>query len=150
VSTAQKYAGLCAEPRHGVGLRETTAFAQEPYVIAGSIASHEISCATVEQAAARVIALALADEITARLRPQFLTPFTERCPLDAMPDVARRYILCREDHIVNPEWSRRVAAERLGVEAVELPGSHSPMASRPDELANILLSGSRSALMAAG
>jgi pimeloyl-ACP methyl ester carboxylesterase len=93
---------------------------------------------------------ALADEITARLRPQFLTPFTERCPLDAMPDVARRYILCREDHIVNPEWSRRVAAERLGVEAVELPGSHSPMASRPDELANILLSGSRSALMAAG
>ena len=87
---------------------------------------------------------ALVDEIAARLRPQFLAPFTERCPLDAMPDVASRYILCSEDHIVSPEWSRRVAGQRLGVEAVQLPGSHSPMASRPAELANALLSLSRS------
>lgn len=83
---------------------------------------------------------ALVDEITPRLRPQSLTPFTEPCPLDVMPSVARRYVLCREDHVVSPEWSRRVATERLGVEAVELPGSHSPMASRPEELANVLLS----------
>lgn len=82
----------------------------------------------------------LVDEITAQLRPQFLTPFTERCPLDAMPDVPRRYILCQDDHIVSPEWSRRVARERLGIEAIELPGSHSPMASRPGELADVLAS----------
>jgi pimeloyl-ACP methyl ester carboxylesterase len=83
---------------------------------------------------------ALVAESAARLRPQFLTPFTERCPLDSMPDVARRYILCREDHIVNPDWSRRAAPERLGVEPIELSGSHSPMASRPRELAEVLLS----------
>jgi pimeloyl-ACP methyl ester carboxylesterase len=83
---------------------------------------------------------ALLTEAAARLRPQFLTPFTERCPLDSMPSVACRYILCREDHIVSPEWSRRAARERLGVEPIELPGSHSPMASRPRELAEVLLS----------
>ena len=82
----------------------------------------------------------LMEEATALLRPQFLTPFTERCPLDALPDVPRRYILCSEDHIVSPEWSRRVARDRLGVEPVELPGSHLPMASRPGDLAEALLS----------
>jgi pimeloyl-ACP methyl ester carboxylesterase len=56
---------------------------------------------------------ALIDEITPLLRPQSLTPFTEPCPLDAMPEVARRYILCREDHIVSPEWSRKVARQPL-------------------------------------
>jgi hypothetical protein len=83
---------------------------------------------------------ALAAEIVARMRPQFLTPFAEQCPLDSMPDVQRRYILCRDDHIVSPQWSRRTAPERLGVEPVELQGSHSPMASRPGELADVLLS----------
>jgi hypothetical protein len=33
----------------------------------------------------------------------------------------------------------RVAPERLGVDPIELPGSHSPMASRPRELADVLL-----------
>lgn len=86
---------------------------------------------------------AVAAEAAARLRPQFLTPFMERCPLDAIPDVARRYILCRDDHLVSPDWSRRVAPERLGVVPIELPGSHSPMASRPGELAEVLLAQTR-------
>jgi pimeloyl-ACP methyl ester carboxylesterase len=73
------------------------------------------------------------------LRPQFLTPFTEPCPLDRMPDVPTRSILCRDDVIVGPEYSRRASVELLGVEPVELAGSHSPMASRPDELAAALL-----------
>ena len=56
-----------------------------------------------------------------------------------MPDVPRRYILCADDHIVGPDWSRREAPARLGVEPVELPGSHSPLLSRPRELADLLL-----------
>ena len=44
-------------------------------------------------------------------------------------------ILCRNDRAVDPDWSRRVARERLGVEAIELPGGHSPFLSRPAELA---------------
>ena len=74
------------------------------------------------------------DAIIPRLRPQFLKPFLEPCPLNAMPDVPRRYILCADDHIVGPDWPRREAPARLGVEPVELPGSHSPLMSRPREL----------------
>jgi pimeloyl-ACP methyl ester carboxylesterase len=83
------------------------------------------------------------DEVVARLRPQFLKPFLVPCPLSAMPDVPCRYILCTEDQIVGPEWSRREAPARLGVEPLELPGSHSPMGSRPGELAELLLSALR-------
>jgi pimeloyl-ACP methyl ester carboxylesterase len=78
-------------------------------------------------------------EAIPRLRRQFVRPFLLPCPLDAMPDVARRYILCTDDHIVGPAWSRREAPARLGVDPIELSGSHAPMASRPSELANLLL-----------
>jgi pimeloyl-ACP methyl ester carboxylesterase len=74
-----------------------------------------------------------------RLRPQFLGPFTERCPLDSFPDTSRHYMLCREDHIISPAWSRRAAAEMLGIDATELPGGHMPMVSRPQELSDALL-----------
>jgi hypothetical protein len=39
---------------------------------------------------------------------------------------------------VDPDRSRRVANERLGVAPAELPGSHSPYLSRPAELADLL------------
>ena len=74
------------------------------------------------------------------LRPQFLTPFLQKCPIDRMPDVPMRSILCQEDRIVAPEYSRRAARELLGVTAIELPGSHSPTASRPEVLADLLMS----------
>ena len=35
-------------------------------------------------------------------------------------------IVCAEDRVVDPAWSRRVARDRLGVEPIELPGGHSP------------------------
>ena len=73
-----------------------------------------------------------------RLRHQEMTVFTEQCPIDRWPDVACTYVLMSEDRAVNPEWSRRVAHERLGADLVELPGSHSPFYSRPAELADVL------------
>lgn len=72
------------------------------------------------------------------LRPQATAPYLEECPLDALPDVPRSYIVCDGDRLVNPDWSRRVAHSRLGVEAIELPGSHSPFLSRPAHLASVL------------
>jgi pimeloyl-ACP methyl ester carboxylesterase len=42
--------------------------------------------------------------------------------------------------MLNPEWSQWAARERLGVQAIELPGGHCPHISRPDELAAVLLS----------
>ncbi|HYM56772.1 MAG TPA: alpha/beta hydrolase [Solirubrobacteraceae bacterium] len=73
-----------------------------------------------------------------RLRPQARAPHAEPCPLDALPDVERSYVVCADDRIVDPDWSRRAARERLGVEPVELPGSHSPFLSRPAELARAI------------
>jgi hypothetical protein len=74
----------------------------------------------------------------ARLRPQSNAPYDVPCPLDALPDVPRTYVLCTEDRIINPEWSRWVARGRLDAELVELPGSHSPFLSRPAALAEVL------------
>ena len=73
-----------------------------------------------------------------RLRPQAAAPRLERWPVDALPDVERVSILCRDERCISPEWSRRVSRELLGVEAVELDGGHSPFLSRPAELVHTL------------
>jgi pimeloyl-ACP methyl ester carboxylesterase len=72
------------------------------------------------------------------LRPQAQAPSTEPCPLERWPEVESAYVLCTEDRIVSPAWSRWAARDRLGVEPIELPGSHSPFLSRPAELADAL------------
>lgn len=72
-----------------------------------------------------------------RLRPQAVTPYAVPCPLAEFPDVPSTYIGCRDDALVRPEWSRS-AAQRLGAEFIELPGSHSPFLSRPSDLATVL------------
>ena len=80
-----------------------------------------------------------ADRAFARMRPQSATPRTEPWPLDAIPDVERTSILCRDERCIRPEWSRRMSRELLGVQAIELDGSHSPFVSRPRELADVLV-----------
>ena len=62
----------------------------------------------------------------------------EICPLPSWPSVPSSYIVCADDRTIQPQWSRRVARERLGVEALELPGGHCPHVSRPTELADML------------
>lgn len=62
----------------------------------------------------------------------------ETCPLNAWPAVPCSYIVCADDRTLRPDWSRRAARERLGVEAIELPGGHCPNVSRPVELAAAL------------
>ena len=74
----------------------------------------------------------------ARFRRQAVAPRREPCPLSAWPPGERAYILAREDHAISPAWSRRIARERLGVEPIELEGSHSPFISRPSSLAGVL------------
>ncbi|MDP8958732.1 MAG: alpha/beta hydrolase [Actinomycetota bacterium] len=83
----------------------------------------------------------VAREAASRLRPQRSdTLATEAFPLHRLPDVDTSYIVCSEDRTVSPRWSRRAAKERLGVEAVEIPGGHSPFLSRPGMLAHLLTS----------
>ncbi|MDQ3933284.1 MAG: alpha/beta hydrolase [Actinomycetota bacterium] len=73
-----------------------------------------------------------------RMRPQADAPYDEPCPLTGPPAVPSAYVACDEDRFVSPEWARRAAPERLGVEPLRLPGGHAPFLSRPRELARLL------------
>lgn len=74
----------------------------------------------------------------ARLRPQAYRAMSEPSPLQRWPDVPVDVIACRGDRAINPDWVRTAARERLGVEAVEIDGGHSPFLTRPGELARLL------------
>jgi pimeloyl-ACP methyl ester carboxylesterase len=74
-----------------------------------------------------------------RLRPQSAYPAILPSSLAEFPAVKTTYIVCREDQILRPAWSRQTARERLGAELIELPGDHSPFYSRPSALADVLL-----------
>lgn len=73
-----------------------------------------------------------------RLRPQALAPYAEVCPLESIPAIPRTYVLGRQDRILNAAWARQAAPERLGVEPLELDTGHSPLLSRPGQLAELL------------
>jgi pimeloyl-ACP methyl ester carboxylesterase len=73
-----------------------------------------------------------------KLRPQQWRITQEVTPLREWPGVPAAYILCAGDRAVSPAYSSRAAREQLRVEAVEMPGGHSPFLSRPAELAERL------------
>lgn len=60
-------------------------------------------------------------------------------PLAAWPDVATRYLLCRDDRFFAPGFVHRHVEERLGIVPDEMPGSHMVMLSLPRELADYLV-----------
>jgi hypothetical protein len=72
------------------------------------------------------------------LRLQSAYPWTMPCSLTEHPSVPCTSVVCDEDLVVNPAWSRRAAAV-IGADIVELPGSHSPFLSRPSAVADVLL-----------
>jgi pimeloyl-ACP methyl ester carboxylesterase len=75
---------------------------------------------------------------TKRLRPQSYAVMDEVTPLESWPEVESRTIVCADDRALNADWLRAASRERLGVEAVEIPGGHSPFLSRPAELALVI------------
>ncbi len=79
-----------------------------------------------------------ADAAVARLRPQAYGPPTAVWTVDPLPAVPSTAIVGSDDRILRPDWSRRVAPQRLHAEVRELPGGHSPFLSRPAELADVL------------
>jgi Alpha/beta hydrolase family len=81
----------------------------------------------------------LVTEAVAALRLQQWGPTLESWPISAYPEVPARYVACDDDRIVSPAWQVRIARERLGLEADVLRGSHSPMLSRPAELADLVV-----------
>jgi hypothetical protein len=67
-----------------------------------------------------------------------LSYLTEVTPLQTLPDVEYAYIVCTDDRIISPTWSKYAARKRLGVDAIELPGGHYPHISHPIQLAEVL------------
>ncbi len=80
----------------------------------------------------------LAHDAFRRLRPEPGVLGSEVTPLSAWPEVPCAYIVCTDDRTTTPAWARRAARERLGVEAIEIPGGHCPFLSRPGHLAEAL------------
>lgn len=70
------------------------------------------------------------------LRGQSGTPFGEPWPVAVWPSVPTHVIVSRDDRLFPLEFARRVARERLGVEAEEIDGGHLVALSRPQELAD--------------
>jgi pimeloyl-ACP methyl ester carboxylesterase len=81
-----------------------------------------------------------AEAAIARLRFQ-RSMWTQVANFAAWPRTEIVSITCTEDRVINPQWSDRIARERLGVEPIHLPGGHSPFLSRPQELADVLAAG---------
>lgn len=76
--------------------------------------------------------------MTTRIRLPLEKVAGEIYALRQWPDVASMYIVCSNDRTINPEWSRRAARERLGVQAIEIASGHCPYLSRPRELGDVL------------
>jgi pimeloyl-ACP methyl ester carboxylesterase len=81
----------------------------------------------------------LAAEALKRVRDQSQTPGQQPWPLKAWPDVATRFLLCREDRLFPADWMRRVVKDRLGITPDEIDGGHCIALSRPRELADRLV-----------
>jgi pimeloyl-ACP methyl ester carboxylesterase len=59
--------------------------------------------------------------------------------LSLAPEIPSTYVVAAQDRTIRPEWQRRMARERLGVEPIESPTGHCPNVSQPDRLAEILV-----------
>jgi pimeloyl-ACP methyl ester carboxylesterase len=81
----------------------------------------------------------LVAEACARGEPrQSETPFAEPWPLEGWPSVATRVLACRNDRLFPLEFMRKLALERLGIEADVIDTGHLPAFGKPDELARQL------------
>jgi pimeloyl-ACP methyl ester carboxylesterase len=67
------------------------------------------------------------------------TVFGSPCLFKAWPTVPTRVLVGREDRFFPAEFQRRVARERLGISADEMPGGHLVALSQPVELSRRLI-----------
>jgi pimeloyl-ACP methyl ester carboxylesterase len=78
---------------------------------------------------------AVVEEAFGRGEPQqSMTPMHQAWPLNAWPDVPTRVLAGRDDRLFPVDFQRRVARERLGIEADMIDGGHMVGLSHPREL----------------
>jgi pimeloyl-ACP methyl ester carboxylesterase len=78
---------------------------------------------------------ALATAAGIHIRDQSGTPMEKPFPLETMPEVPTRFLVCRADRFFPEAFMRRVVADRLGItDPGVIDAGHLPMLSRPVEL----------------
>jgi pimeloyl-ACP methyl ester carboxylesterase len=82
------------------------------------------------------VPLPRATMLAGRLRPMAMPQGDY--PLPAHPENSTVLIYAAEDELFEPDWERFMARELLGVEPIEIPSGHFPMAEDPDALAELL------------
>jgi pimeloyl-ACP methyl ester carboxylesterase len=70
---------------------------------------------------------------------QSWTPMTQPWPLDAWPATPTRVLVGRDDRLFPEEFQRRVARDRLGIEAETIPGGHLVALADPEGVADQLI-----------
>jgi pimeloyl-ACP methyl ester carboxylesterase len=78
----------------------------------------------------------VARRLADRLRPG--APPVGDYPLTEHPVVPTALLYATDDEFFTPEWECFVARELLGIEPIEIPGGHFPMAEDPGALADVL------------
>ncbi|HET8930535.1 MAG TPA: alpha/beta hydrolase [Acidimicrobiales bacterium] len=68
------------------------------------------------------------------------TPFGQPCTFTTWPDVPIHVLVGGDDRMFPAEFQRRIAQERLGVQAEVMPGGHLVAKSRPVDVAQRLIS----------
>ena len=82
----------------------------------------------------------VAAEGAAHQRPEVEAVFASPCALDRWPPpVSIRVLVGADDRFFPSDFQRRVARERLGIDAVVVPGGHLVALSQPDAVAAYLL-----------
>lgn len=72
-------------------------------------------------------------------RPEADVAFGQPCDIVAWPAMTTHVIAATDDRFFPVEFQRRLAEDRLGVKADEIPGGHLVALSRPVELSTLLL-----------
>lgn len=81
---------------------------------------------------------ALAEEALANERSESEAAYSSPWPLDALPAVPTRFVVCTEDRFFPAPFMRQMAAERLGIIPDEIAAGHCVALSQPDHLGTLL------------
>lgn len=105
----------------------------------GNVGFESVAGLTIAEQFMADLPTELAEENERRGRDQNSAEYSLPWPGERLPDVPTKVLLFRDDRFFSADLLRRVARERLALEADEMAGSHLALLSRPDELADRLM-----------
>jgi pimeloyl-ACP methyl ester carboxylesterase len=80
----------------------------------------------------------LAEEMRQQAGSQLDERFDDECTFDGWPPVPIQVVAGRDDRFFPLELQQRIARERLGIDALIVPGGHLAALSHPEELAAVI------------